>query len=125
MNIIAIPKTEENFKIWRDHFDENNKDAIDAWTKLESANQVDGVEFFKRFGRDGKRWLIEKADDPETIEEHIVHRALFASVCYEQYSYNFPCDICEERQSFDDMKEFADEMASFINRLTSLLESEN
>lgn len=127
MNIIAVPKTEENFKIWNEHFNKKNKDAIAAWAKLESSNQVDAVAFFKKFGIYGanKNWIIKKADEPQTLEEHIVDRAFFCSACYEQYSDNFPEDICEERQSFDTMREFADEMASFINRLTSLLESED
>lgn len=120
MKIVAINLTEgNNLEVYCDRKKKREKE----WKALldDPKNSYNPVTFYREYGCYPKYTEIICVGEPETIQEKLIQRVYSNSVVYERMSKEFPEDLVEGRTSWDDLKRYADDMASFINELTRMI----
>ena len=117
MKIIAINLNEGNNKeiYWG-----RSKKFKKEWKALvnDPANHYDPVTFYKEHGNG---YEIMTDGEPKTIQEKLIQRIYGDKPTYEDMSENFPEDFIESRTSWDDLKDYADDMKYFINELITMI----
>lgn len=117
MEIIAIEMTDTNKK----YYWEQNKKYKKEWNELvKNAPRHNAVNFYKEFkSAKGKHIIV--VGEPKTIEEKLVKGFYEQKPSYISSSRAFPEDFVEDRTSFEDMIEYADEMKYFIEDLLDMI----
>lgn len=120
MKVIAINLNEGNNK---EYYWGKSKKYRKEWKTLlnEPSNHYDAVEFFKAHGSEPKGYEIVLEGEPTTIQEMLIQRLYGTAATYEHMSESFPEDFNEYRTSWDDLKDYADDMRYFINSLVSMI----
>ena len=120
MKIIAINLNEGNNK---EYYWGQTKEFKKEWKKLleDPSNTHDAVEFFKVYGKEPKGYHLILDGEPTTIQEKLIQRIYGNKPTYEDMSKNFPEDFIEDRTSWDDLKDYADDMKYFINELITMI----
>ena len=120
MKIIAINLNEGNNK---EYYWGKTKEFKKEWKTLldDPSNTHDAVEFFKAYGKEPKGYHLILDGEPTTIQEKLIQRIYSDEPTYEDMSKNFPEDFIECRTSWDDLKDYADDMKYFINELITMI----
>lgn len=120
MEIIAINLNEGNNKeiYWG-----KSKKFKKEWKALvnDPANHYDPVTFYKEHGKEWKGYKIMTDGEPTTIQEKLIQRIYSDKPTYEGMSEFFPEDFNVYRTSWDDLKDYADDMKYFINELITMI----
>lgn len=120
MEIIAINLNEGNNKeiYWG-----RSKKFKKEWKALVSdpTNHYDPVTFYKEHGREWNGYEIMTDGEPKTIQEKLIQRLYQIEPTYERMSTDFPEDFIESRTSWDDLKDYADDMKWFIWNLLDMI----
>lgn len=120
MKLIAINLNEGNN---REIYWGKSKMYRKEWKALtdDPNNQYDPLTFFKENGKKPMRYEISTIGEPTTIQEKIIERIYSDKSKYEDMFNLCSEDLIESRTSYDELKNYADDMAHFIESLINMI----
>lgn len=127
--MITIYKIWNNVEGVNDAYDRRNrnKKTKEAWQKILDSSESYTAEEWAELGISMRHWTYEGyfwhvEGTPESIVEELVNWKLgFSKIDYSSIRKNFPEDLIESRTDWDTMKQYADDLDDFIDKLYSYL----